>query len=83
MPARSQPCDPIRKLYVFEVEGRGTFPIDMLRYDSCWPKSEGTDSHEVESTFRPRSGGITRKVTLIGLTEPTEARWQSFGWKVL
>lgn len=84
MPARTQPCDPIRKLYVFEVEGTGSFPIDMLRYDSCWPKSEGSDSLEVESSFRPRkAGNIRRRVTLIGLSEPTGARWASFGWKVL
>lgn len=23
----------------FTVRGRGEFPLDMLRYDSCWPRS--------------------------------------------
>ena len=26
---------------IFEVQGRGEFPLDMLRYDLCWPATEG------------------------------------------
>lgn len=74
--------DPVRSLCEFTVEGRGSFPIDMLRYDSCWPAREGTDSFGIEASLRPRSGRDKRKVTLVGLREPTVGRWESFGWKV-
>lgn len=83
MPARSQSCDPIRRLYTFSVRGRDLFPIDMLRYDSCWPKSESQDSVSIMVTHGPRASREERTVTLIGLREPTEARWKSFGWTVV
>ena len=50
MPARTQPCDTIKVLHVFVVEGKGAFPIDMLRYDACWPKREGY-SAEIMASF--------------------------------
>lgn len=28
------------KLRTFKVTGAGQFPIDMLRYDACWPATE-------------------------------------------
>lgn len=73
----------------YTVTGSGPFPIDMLRYDSAWPKSE-MDSHLVSMTrdnegyFRPRT------VTLETWNSPDRApiarvtpeRWESFGWKV-
>lgn len=73
----------------FVVEGTGTFPYDMLRYDHCWP------ALEIESTlldsnqlFRDENWFKTpRRIKLARETEskvnlPTVARWQSFGWKV-
>ena len=33
--------------YTFTVEGTGMFPVDMLRYDNCWPRTEQDDSPEV------------------------------------
>jgi hypothetical protein len=69
------------KTVEFLVTGRGSFPIDMLRYDRCSPKSE-FDSGEIERSFQPRSHRATRLVALIGATEPTVGRWESFGWKV-
>lgn len=35
------------KLHEFTVEGCGTFPVDMLRYDQCWPRRESQDVPEV------------------------------------
>ena len=66
---------------VFGVEGRGSFPIDMLRYDSCFPAHE-SDSGEIEASLRPREGNVSRAIFLRGPREPTVARWASFGWKV-
>jgi hypothetical protein len=61
------------------VEGSGSFPLDMLRYDACFPY-EQTDSGAIERTGR-------RRVVLIrrGVNEHagSEARWTSFGWKVV
>lgn len=91
MPARSRAMAAAqRQLWYFTVQGTGPFPIDMLRYDRCWPASEGSDSVALAATFDLRGGGLpyeapynTRSVCLIGLDQPTEGRWASFGWKVL
>ncbi len=70
----------MRELHEFTVEGKYDFPFDMLRYDQCWPKSE-SDSAVIERSTIPRQRRPFR-VTLQGIDEPTEARWQSFGWRV-
>jgi len=69
----------INILHVFTVTGTHEFPYDMLRYDSCWPERE-TDTPKLG---RPRVlPGTARSVGMIGLHEPTSARWASFGWEV-
>lgn len=60
----------------FVVTGRSAFPIDMFRYDRCWPATEA------DSVALVSSASI-RTITLKGLKEPSLARWASFGWKVL
>lgn len=70
----------------FTVEGSGSFPIDMLRYDACWPATQA-DVSTVESSFlsvRLRGPG-PRKVTVEtnGARRPTRDRWASFGWAVI
>jgi hypothetical protein len=75
--------------YEFTVHGTGTFPHDMLRYDQCWPKYEG-DAGYFEYRRMNRFDEITgeripdpvRSIRLVGLREPTERRWESFGWRV-
>lgn len=62
---------PVVSYFSFIVEGRGEFPLDMLRYDEC--KVNGGLS---DSTDR-------RQVTLLGPRQPTAARWLSFGWTVV
>jgi hypothetical protein len=59
----------------FAVEGEGDFPIDMLRYDKCWPATE-RDSHVIAYKNR-------RTVELRSLTGSTDRRWASFGWRVV
>ena len=64
------------KLIVFTVEGAGRFPIDMLRYDACYP----TDSGSVDGI---NFSLAARKVTLRAASNfITPARWASFGWRV-
>lgn len=70
----------------FEVRGRGHFPFDMLRYDTCYPIDPDSvsnldfDTMEIgrkERSVRLRSWGLMRN------WEPTAARWSSFGWYVV
>ena len=65
----------------FTVEGSGSFPFDMLRYDQCWPKSESPDSATLELMTRRARGPFS--LTLVGLSAPTQGRWESFGWRVI
>lgn len=70
------------KLYVqiVKVVGKGTFPIDMLRYDSCRPATE-LDSGKIARMREERT------ITLLRYTDemdsPTTERWMSFGWSVI
>lgn len=73
--------DPVKSFCEFTVEGRGEFPFDMLRYDMCWPKSESRDS--VALSVRGNWNKELRRITLVGLREPTTDRWKSFGWNVV
>jgi len=70
----------IPRVWTFVVVGAGPFPIDMLRYDLAYPKSESNASL-IESTFQPRNRA-THSVTLVSSKRPTEERWGSFGWAV-
>jgi hypothetical protein len=72
---------PIRQTFA----GRSSFPVDMLRYDNCYPVSE-LDSNTIASSLRARGFGndghefqVTVETT--SRFEFTLARWESFGWK--
>ena len=76
----------------FEVIGSGAFPVDMLRYDQCYPASE-VDS----ALMQPHERG-QRAINLVTVRpyydrgEPcrlaenggfiTVDRWHSFNWEV-
>lgn len=62
--------------YDFYVTGNGHFPVDMLRYDQCWPV-EGD-----ERMFQDAYGGPNRSIKMRSHKEPTIERWSSFGWSV-
>ena len=65
--------------------GSRPFPIDMLRYDGCYPRlpsdvtaiedslKEGAFSADLKPTF---------EVTLVVNRPFTEGRWNTFGWYV-
>lgn len=68
----------------FAVTGRGSFPIDMLRYEGCFPHSSA-DAATIEASFRP--GPEERIVSLVKYHDTRDvhleaARWGSFGWIV-
>jgi hypothetical protein len=65
----------------FRVTGMGEFPLDMLRYDHCWPATE-TDAASAEGPRHcPRTVAIVRDIRQKG-DVPTASRWHSFGWDV-
>ena len=73
------------KLIRFKVKGRFDFPVDMLRYDACWPADVEATSHMEYSFKEPSREGY--EVTLAHWAansnwEPTHGRWASFGWNV-
>jgi len=83
MPATKRRIDPVKSFYEFTVEGKGEFPFDMLRRDQCWPRRESHDVTALAPHHRSSVLRETRQVQLVGLCEPTEGRWASFGWRVV
>ena len=71
----------------FTVTGRLSFPIDMLRYDQCWPYSQ-EDASKIHAFTDGSMGRLAEtSITLCRWTEarngkPTADRWSSFGWKI-
>lgn len=66
------------------IVGSGRFPIDMLRYDTCFPFTE-VDAHKVAETY----DSYLRRWEIVIAKYPsnradgfTDARWESFGCKV-
>ena len=66
----------------YTVEGRGEFPFDMLRRDCSYPNSE-QDSTAIGRVMHLIDA--PRRVTLHApaLRYPNDARWASFGWRVI
>lgn len=66
----------------FNVSGVVAFPIDMLRYDSCYPATEH-DSGVIEAAMRHDPGIKTVRLRMaINGSRPTIERWLSFIWVV-
>ena len=69
-------------LYLHEatVHVRGRFPVDMLRYDSCFPAT-AEDASAITDSVRERPRG-TGRVRLQAFSKNkihwTPARWKSF-----
>jgi hypothetical protein len=66
---------------VFIVQGVLPFPIDMLRYDACYPASEADSSIINRSLTHDTRGKITVEVRT--RSPLTVGRWKSFGWQVV
>jgi len=68
------------------IQGKGSFPFDMLRYDSCYPNSE-RDSVLLEQSVRNAfvDGKLDRwSICVKSASENkwTIGRWESFGVKI-
>ena len=69
----------------YKVAGACDFPIDMLRYDNAWPRSESETGGlytALSQRFTARKKGIV-EVELQSIGRPNGARWNSFGWHVV
>lgn len=73
----------------FTVRGKGHFPVDMLRYDHCWPADQEQVAALIHEIGMP-SQWVERDIRLTGFTYGTGSsggvnpdRWASFGWKVI
>lgn len=69
----------------FKVQGSGSLPLDMLRYDTCYPATQADVSQSQLDDSAP-----LREIELERLSESKSAaerltfgRWQSFGWNVV
>lgn len=58
------------------------FPIDMLRYDACWPESSSDSNKITESFIKRTEAGVEITLLKVG-AHCAHARWQSFGWDVV
>jgi hypothetical protein len=67
-------CEPKRAIYEYYATGESYFPLDMLRYDQCWPASSD-DAANISSSEH-------RSINLRSHVEPTIERWSSFGWSI-
>ncbi len=72
----------------FIVEGSAPFPIDMLRYDHCYPADQAAASILADVVGVMWTHDQTAQLTLVSVTDhkawlPTAARWSSFNWRVV
>lgn len=68
-------------VFTVEPERGAPFPLDMLRYDCCYPNSTDDAAH----IHRSISDRASRPITLVTQRAPefvTADRWKSFGWIV-
>lgn len=63
----------------FVVSGRGRFPVDMLRYDECWP-IDGASADALVADDQDARREV--KLRSHRRASPTLDRWASFGWHV-
>lgn len=76
-------CDVFKYVcLVFEVQGRGNFPFDMLRYDSCCP-DRSEDAAEMSGYDTEVRTVRLRRFARDKKAGPTVERWRSFGWSVV
>ena len=71
--------------HFFTVWGTAPFPIDMLRYDCCWPAT-AADSLAIERSVvnRDSQSVVVRLMSRIHRRHwrPATDRWRTFGWRI-
>lgn len=75
-------------VHTFKVNGKGLFPMDMLRYDRCYPAGPESVAAIVQRTSADglsqpeRRDAVLCHVTSDRHWKPEDGRWTSFGWEV-
>lgn len=64
------------------VSGTGYFPVDMLRYDCCFPASEKDVVAISKSMKTPNRQEVVAIHLFSAYGKVTPERWASFGWQV-
>lgn len=72
----------MKYVQTFVVEGSGSFPFDMLRYDTCFPNT-AMDAYKLNDD----DSKLSRRIEICRYVDtktnlPTTARWASFLWSV-
>ena len=71
--------------YMFSVEGKGIFPVDMLRRERCFPATT-LDAHNIapdyDSNLKERRTVVLIRPARARYDAPEVKRWASFGWIV-
>ena len=70
------------KMWEFEVRGSGYFPMDMLRYDGCYPATTDDVLRMSDNEKGWRTVRLFMPVSSKDIV-PTVGRWRSFGWQVV
>lgn len=69
-------------LHKFVVQGQAFFPLDMLRYDTCYPScSDAITKMAALKSEHPRKIQLTARAHKDW--KPCTPRWATFGWKVI
>jgi len=59
------------------------FPLDMLRYDACYPASmEDVEKLMFSMSSERELVECVKSITLRSFQKPTDGRWKSFGWTI-
>jgi len=70
------------RVLTFTVTGRGQFPVDMLRFDCCFPADPSAVAVITQGYNEKRVTVQLCAYLRAGDIAPTPERWASFGWAV-
>jgi hypothetical protein len=79
--ARLMPANKIKWVHYAEVNGHGSFPIDMLRYDFAAPLNFSPETKKVNHSFG-FDGMVVVTATCHRNPRWTTDRWASFNWSI-
>lgn len=68
--------------HTYQVVGSGRFPIDMLRYDGSYPRSEGQDSSAIDRSMHHDQPPEVSREILIALGKDSGGSDPKRGWVV-
>ena len=73
------------KAYKYIVRGSGSFPIDLLRRELCWPSTVHDALHLASraNVPVPNSCNYTRTISLTGIKMPSTVLWRNAGYYVI